>query len=102
MMAPRDVMGLFWSWGSAGVGQTQVLLLSSGRQVASIEGPTLLGSLPQKLLVSHPPSCNMSIGVPVKLFHEAAGHMVTIELMSGEVYRGDVCTVLINAEDITV
>ena len=62
----------------------------------------MLGSLPQKLLVSHPPSCNMSIGVPVKLFHEAAGHMVTIELMSGEVYRGDVCTVLINAEDITV
>lgn len=30
----------------------------------------------------------MSIGVPIKLLHEAEGHIVTIELKTGEVYRG--------------
>jgi len=30
----------------------------------------------------------MSIGIPIKLIHEAEGHIVTIELKSGEVYRG--------------
>ena len=30
----------------------------------------------------------MSIGVPVKLLHEAESHVVTIELKSGELYRG--------------
>jgi len=30
----------------------------------------------------------MSIGVPVKLLHEAVGHTVTIELKTGEIYRG--------------
>lgn len=30
----------------------------------------------------------MSIGVPVKLLHEAQGHIITIELKSGEIYRG--------------
>ncbi|KAI7979433.1 Small nuclear ribonucleoprotein SmD3b [Camellia lanceoleosa] len=29
-----------------------------------------------------------SLGIPVKLLHEAAGHMVTVELKSGELYRG--------------
>jgi len=29
-----------------------------------------------------------SIGVPVKLFKEAESHPVTVELKSGEVYRG--------------
>ena len=28
------------------------------------------------------------VGVPVRLLHEAEGHNVTIELKSGEVYRG--------------
>lgn len=37
----------------------------------------------------------MSIGVPVKLLHEAEGHTVTIELKTGELYRGK----LIEAED---
>eukprot|EP01130_Rhizamoeba_saxonica_P007302 TRINITY_DN2949_c0_g2_i1.p1 TRINITY_DN2949_c0_g2~~TRINITY_DN2949_c0_g2_i1.p1 ORF type:complete len:118 (-),score=19.29 TRINITY_DN2949_c0_g2_i1:91-444(-) len=37
----------------------------------------------------------MSIGVPVKLLHEAEGHTVTIELKSGELYRG----ILEEAED---
>eukprot|EP00761_Pharyngomonas_kirbyi_P013174 gb/GECH01013201.1/.p1 GENE.gb/GECH01013201.1/~~gb/GECH01013201.1/.p1 ORF type:complete len:128 (+),score=17.57 gb/GECH01013201.1/:1-384(+) len=37
----------------------------------------------------------MSIGIPIKLIHEAVGHTVTIELISGEVYRGK----LANAED---
>lgn len=35
------------------------------------------------------------IGVPVKLLHEAEGHIVTVELKTGEVYRGT----LMEAED---
>lgn len=30
----------------------------------------------------------MSIGVPIKLFHEARNHVVSIELKSGMLYRG--------------
>ena len=30
----------------------------------------------------------MSIGVPVKLFHEAKEHVVTVELKTGELFRG--------------
>jgi small nuclear ribonucleoprotein D3 len=30
----------------------------------------------------------MTVGAPVKLLHEAAGFVVTIELVSGDVYRG--------------
>ncbi|KAF2291349.1 hypothetical protein GH714_023094 [Hevea brasiliensis] len=29
-----------------------------------------------------------SLGMPVKLLHEALGHIVTVELKSGELYRG--------------
>ncbi|KAK6305204.1 hypothetical protein J4Q44_G00239840 [Coregonus suidteri] len=38
---------------------------------------------------------NMSIGVPIKVLHEAEGHIVTCETNTGEVYRGK----LIEAED---
>jgi small nuclear ribonucleoprotein D3 len=37
----------------------------------------------------------MSIGVPIKLLHETQGHIVTIELKTGAVYRGK----LIDIED---
>ncbi|KAJ1556395.1 small nuclear ribonucleoprotein Sm D3 [Cladochytrium tenue] len=37
----------------------------------------------------------MSIGVPIKLLHEAMGHVVTLELKSGFLYRGK----LLDAED---
>ncbi|KAA6381267.1 MAG: putative Small nuclear ribonucleoprotein Sm D3 [Streblomastix strix] len=37
----------------------------------------------------------MSIGVPVKLLHEAEGHIVTIEVKTHEIYRGK----LVEAED---
>lgn len=37
----------------------------------------------------------MSIGVPIKVLHEAEGHIVTCETVDGEVYRGK----LIEAED---
>lgn len=30
----------------------------------------------------------MSIGVPIKVLHEAEGHIVTCETITGEVYRG--------------
>jgi len=28
------------------------------------------------------------VGIPVKLLHEAEGHVITVELKSGEMYRG--------------
>ncbi|KAF5281856.1 hypothetical protein FQR65_LT14500 [Abscondita terminalis] len=37
----------------------------------------------------------MSIGVPIKVLHEAEGHIVTCETITGEIYRGK----LIEAED---
>ncbi|XP_015906076.1 small nuclear ribonucleoprotein Sm D3 [Parasteatoda tepidariorum] len=37
----------------------------------------------------------MSLGVPVKVLHEAEGHIVTLETNTGEVYRGK----LLEAED---
>ncbi|KAJ3284764.1 small nuclear ribonucleoprotein Sm D3 [Borealophlyctis nickersoniae] len=37
----------------------------------------------------------MSIGVPIKLLHEAEGHVITLELKTGSVYRGK----LLDAED---
>ncbi len=30
----------------------------------------------------------MSIGLPVKLLHEAENHIVTIEMKTGELFRG--------------
>ena len=36
-----------------------------------------------------------SLGIPVKLLHEAAGHVVTVELKGGELYRGS----MIECED---
>ncbi|KAI9136925.1 hypothetical protein BKA69DRAFT_1033116 [Paraphysoderma sedebokerense] len=30
----------------------------------------------------------MSIGIPIKLLHEAVGHIITLELKTGSVYRG--------------
>lgn len=33
----------------------------------------------------------MSIGVPIKLFHETKSHVVTVELKTGELYRGYLC-----------
>mmetsp|Transcript_2349 Transcript_2349/g.8399 ORF Transcript_2349/g.8399 Transcript_2349/m.8399 type:complete len:122 (-) Transcript_2349:138-503(-) len=35
------------------------------------------------------------IGIPIKLMHEAEGHTVTVEMKSGETYRGS----LLEAED---
>ena len=37
----------------------------------------------------------MSVGVPVKVLHEAEGHTVTLELKTGEIYRGK----LLESED---
>jgi small nuclear ribonucleoprotein D3 len=37
----------------------------------------------------------MSIGVPIKVLHEAEGHIITLETNTGEVYRGK----LLEAED---
>ena len=40
----------------------------------------------------------MSIGVPIKLLHESQHHVVTIELKTGELFRG----YLIEAEVFTI
>ncbi|KAI0980134.1 hypothetical protein GJ496_009688 [Pomphorhynchus laevis] len=37
----------------------------------------------------------MSIGVPIKILHEAEGHIITLETVIGEVFRGR----LVEAED---
>jgi small nuclear ribonucleoprotein D3 len=37
----------------------------------------------------------MSIGIPIKLLHEAEGHIVSLETKNGEIYRGQ----LIESED---
>ena len=37
----------------------------------------------------------MSIGLPIKILHEAEQHVITVELKSGELYRG----YLVDAED---
>jgi small nuclear ribonucleoprotein D3 len=37
----------------------------------------------------------LAVSTPVKLLHEAVGHVITLELKSGELYRGH----LMNTED---
>lgn len=39
----------------------------------------------------------MSIGVPVKLFHEAKEHVITVELKTGELFRGYLLEAEVNA-----
>jgi small nuclear ribonucleoprotein D3 len=36
-----------------------------------------------------------TVGIPVKLVHEAEGHIITVELVTGELYRGQ----MVEAED---
>lgn len=44
----------------------------------------------QKQLVSTLSLLKMTstLGVPVKLLHEALGHIITVELKTGQLYRG--------------
>ncbi|CAN8061397.1 unnamed protein product [Agarophyton chilense] len=35
----------------------------------------------------------MSVGIPIKLLHEASPHIVTIEMRTGDVYRGTLSSV---------
>lgn len=42
----------------------------------------------------------MSIGLPVKLLHEAQNHVITIEVKSGELYRGYLTEAEVNKNDI--
>lgn len=48
----------------------------------------------------------MSVGIPVKLLSEAQGHIVSVELNSGEIYRGKLLesedNMNIQLKDITV
>ena len=60
------------------------------RSWASEDELTAVSLSPQNSLPA-----GMSIGVPIKVLHEAEGHIVTCETNTGEVYRGK----LIEAED---
>jgi hypothetical protein len=43
-------------------------------------------SLPR---LAHPTSLDMAnIGIPTKLLHESLGHVISVELKTGQVYRG--------------
>ncbi|KAJ1732210.1 small nuclear ribonucleoprotein Sm D3 [Coemansia sp. Benny D160-2] len=48
----------------------------------------------------------MSIGVPVKLLHESQGHIITLELKTGQLYRGHLAetedNMNVQLRDITV
>jgi small nuclear ribonucleoprotein D3 len=58
--------------------------------------PKLRPSSPKKPHAE--PSTNQTmatIGIPIKLLHESQGHVVTVELTNGQVYRGK----LLEAED---
>lgn len=37
----------------------------------------------------------MSVGIPIKVLHDAEGHVITLETVNGEVFRGK----LVEAED---
>ena len=47
------------------------------------------------VLIVRQAAMSKSLGIPVKLLHEAEGHTVTVELKSGELYRGQ----LLESED---
>ena len=44
--------------------------------------PTLRPSFSKKMSISN------GVGVPIKLLHESQGHIITVELKTGGVYRG--------------
>lgn len=48
-------------------------------------------SNPPRILTTHAPTqtaMTSTIGIPIKLLNEATGHVVTLEVTSGQVYRG--------------
>ncbi|KAF7361835.1 Small nuclear ribonucleoprotein Sm D3 [Mycena venus] len=49
---------------------------------------------------------NSGLGVPVKLLHESLGHIITVELKTGQLYRGKLAeaedNLNISLKDITV
>ncbi|KAJ7703129.1 hypothetical protein B0H17DRAFT_1157224 [Mycena rosella] len=49
---------------------------------------------------------NTGLGVPVKLLHESLGHIITVELKTGQLYRGKLAeaedNLNISLKDITV
>lgn len=74
------------------------MLCANGKDEGLCSWSLFYISLCDKSLCSPWPRCGaaaMSIGVPIKVLHEAEGHIVTCETNTGEVYRGK----LIEAED---
>jgi len=53
--------------------------------------PTALAKLRQISQLIRLPRAQLTmstIGIPIKLLHESQGHIVTVELTNGQVYRG--------------
>ncbi|CAJ2507595.1 Uu.00g087810.m01.CDS01 [Anthostomella pinea] len=63
------------------------LLLPTNRHPSVLSSPT--GQYP------YPATMTSTIGIPIKLLNEAQGHIVTLEITSGQTYRGK----LLEAED---
>lgn len=42
---------------------------------------------------------NSGLGVPVKLLHESLGHIITVELKTGQLYRGKLAEGAPNLKD---
>ncbi|PWI65992.1 hypothetical protein PCL_05470 [Purpureocillium lilacinum] len=50
--------------------------------------PSLLALRSRRQLQLPPATMTSNIGIPIKLLHEATGHIVTVELTNGNSYRG--------------
>lgn len=42
------------------------------------------------------------LGVPVKLLHESLGHVITVELKTGQLYRGKLAEGLLLLESLSI
>jgi len=45
---------------------------------------------------------NAGLGVPVKLLHESLGHIVTVELKTGQLYRGKLAEGVFNTSSSAI
>ena len=40
------------------------------------------------------------LGVPIKLLHESLGHVITVELKTGQLYRGELAEGTFHVDDL--
>lgn len=61
--------------------------LKTGATCITYEYPCEFQTYSNKYLTSSS-MANTGLGVPVKLLHESLGHIITVELKTGQLYRG--------------